>query len=106
MLMAAKNKGFGEFKKKLKPDLMCQLYFVFSLLYRYVLGFYIAVKAEYSLSTLIAVGFSLLFLSYNFVNLPFREAYHNYRANLCHISQFAILMVGNFHDSMLENEAL
>lgn len=101
MLIAAKQKGFGEFKQKLKPDLMCQLYFVFSLIYRYFLGFYIAVKAEYSLSTLIAVGFSLLFLSYNFVNLPFRQAYQNYRANLCHLSQFTILIVANFHDGML-----
>lgn len=44
LLMFAEGKQFGEFKDKLKPTLMCQLYFVFSLGYRYALGYYIAVK--------------------------------------------------------------
>ncbi len=44
MLMFTEAKQFGEFKDKLKPNLMCQLYFVFSLGYRFALGYYIAVK--------------------------------------------------------------
>lgn len=106
LLMFAEAKQFGEFKDKLKPDLMSQLYFVFSLGYRYALGYYIAVKNEYLLSSLIVVGFSILFLLYNFVNLPFKAAYHNYRANICHCAQLVTLVVANYYDSMTENEPL
>jgi len=100
LLMITEAKQFGEFKNKLKPNLMCQLYFVFSLAYRYALGYYIAVKNEYTLSTLIVIGFSILFLLYNFVNLPFKTALHNYRANFCHLSQLGILVVANYYESM------
>ena len=106
LLMFAEAKQFGEFKDKLKPDLMSQLYFVFSLMYRYGLGYYIAVKNEYILSSLIVVGFSIVFLLYNFVNLPFRAAYHNYRANICHCAQLVTLVVTNYYDSMTENEPM
>ena len=106
LLMFAEAKQFGEFKNKLKPNLMCQLYFVFSLGYRYALGYYIAVKNQYLMSSLIVVGFCILFLLYNFVNLPFKQAYHNYRANICHCAQLVILVVTNYYDSMTENEPL
>jgi len=106
LLMFAEAKQFGEFKDKLKPNLMCQLYFVFSLEYRYALGYYIAVKNQYLMSSLIVVGFCILFLLYNFVNLPFKQAYHNYRANICHCAQLVILVVTNYYDSMTENEPL
>ncbi len=104
LLMATESKQFGEFKDKLKPDLVCQIYFVFALLFRFSLGYYAAVKAQYTLSSLIMVGFSLLWVAYNFVNLPFKKAYQNYRANACHIAQFVILMVANYYDSLLSNE--
>ena len=106
LLMATASKQFGEFKDKLKPDLMCQLYFVFALVYRFALGFYIAVNNEYVMSSLVMVGISLFWMLYNLVNLPFRQAYQNYRANFCHIAQFVILMVTNYYDSMLETEFL
>ena len=106
LLMFAEAKQFGEFKDKLKPNLMCQLYFVLSLGYRYALGYYIAVKNQYLMSSLIVVGFCILFLLYNFVNLPFKQAYHNYRANICHCAQLVILVVTNYYDSMTENEPL
>ena len=54
------------------------------------------------LSSLVMVGFSMLWIMYNLVNLPFRQAYQNYRANVCHIAQLVILMVTNYYDSMLE----
>lgn len=104
LLMATESKQFGEFNDKLKPDFVCQIYFVFALFFRFSLGYYAAVKAQYTLSSLIVVGFSILWLSYNFVNLPFRKAYQNYRANVCHIAQFVILMVANYYDSLLSNE--
>lgn len=44
MLMFTQAKEFGEFKDKLKSDLLCQLYFVVSLIYRFALGYYLAVK--------------------------------------------------------------
>ena len=102
LLMVTEAKQFGEFKNKLKRDLMSQLYFVFSLGYRFALGYYIAVKAEYPMSSLVIVGFSMFFLLYNLVNLPFKQAYHNYRANICHVAQLVILMVANYYESMME----
>lgn len=85
---------------------MSQLYFVFSLAYRFALGYYIAVKAEYILSSLVILAFSVLFIMYNLINLPFKEAYQNYRANICHVTQLVILMVTNYYDSLLENDPL
>jgi len=55
---------------------------------------------------LIIVGFSLVFICYNLINLPFRQAYHNYRANTCHIAQLIILFVTNYYDSMTENDTM
>jgi hypothetical protein len=46
------------------------------------------------------LAFSIGFLLYNLVNLPFNKAYHNYRANLCHLTQFATLMVATYYRSM------
>ncbi len=105
-LMFSESKQFGEFKDKLKRDLVCQLYFVFALAYRFSLGFYLAVKNEYVMSSLVMVGFSMLWMLYNLANLPFKQAYQNYRANFCHIAQLLILMVSNYYDSMLETELL
>ena len=85
---------------------MSQMYFVFSLAYRFVLGYYIAVRAEYTLSSLVIVGFSLIFIGYNLINLPFKQAYQNYRANVCHFAQLIILVVTNYYDSMTENDSL
>lgn len=104
--MFTEAKQFGEFKDKLKPNLMCQLYFVFSLGYRFALGYYIAVKNEYILSSLVIVGFCMVFIGYNLINLPFTDAYHNYRANICHCAQLIILFVTNYYDSLTENKPL
>ena len=104
LLVATESKQFGEFKDKLKRDLVCQWYFVFALLYRFTLGYYTAVKNQYLLSSLLLVGFSLIWVAYNLANLPFKKAYQNYRANSCHIAQLVILMVGNYYDSLLSNE--
>ena len=58
------------------------------------------------MTSLVVVGFSMLWIVYNLANLPFRQAYQNYRANIVHVSQLVILMVGNYYDSMLETELL
>ena len=46
------------------------------------------------------LAISILFLLYNLVNLPFAKAYHNYRANVCHISQFICLFITMYYRSM------
>lgn len=102
--MCTESKQFGEFKDKLKPGLINQLYFVFALLFRFSLGYYAAVKVEYKMSSLVMVGFSMIWVVYNLANLPFKQAYQNYRANFCHIAQLVVLMVANYYDSMLFNE--
>ena len=43
---------------------------------------------------------------FNIINLPFIDAYQNYRANLCHVTQLVILFVCNFYSSMKANEPL
>jgi hypothetical protein len=106
LLMFAESKEFGEFKNKLKPNLICQLYFVFSLVYRYVLGYYIAVQTGYAFSSLMVIGFSMAFIGYNLVNLPFKDAYQNYRANSCHLTQLIILIVTNYYQSLLATTAM
>jgi len=64
------------------------------------IGFLLGYSNEDDLSTLWAVGISLLFVMYNLVNLPFTKAYHNYRACMCHCSQFVLLFVSMFYRSM------
>lgn len=75
-------------------------YFVVTLIYRILLGLLIASMNAYDLTTMFAVGVSLFFLMYNLVNLPFLKAYNNYRANVCHITQFVILFVAMYYRSM------
>ncbi len=41
---------------------------------------------------------------YNIINLPFDDAYQNYRANICHVTQLIILMVSNYYRSMRYND--
>jgi len=64
------------------------------------IGLYMSSANEDELSTLLLLAFSILFLLYNLVNLPFTKAYHNYRANLCHFAQFVTLFVAMFYRSM------
>lgn len=75
-------------------------------MFRFALGYYTAVKTNYMISSLVMVGFGMLWILYNLVNLPFKQAYQNYRANVCHITQLIILMVTNYYDGMLETEYL
>jgi len=64
------------------------------------LGFILGYSNEDDLSTLFAVGISLLFLIYNFINLPFIKAYHNYRACSCHLTNFITVFVAMYYRSM------
>ena len=99
-LECSEEEGFGEFKLKLKEGCLEKAYFVATLLYRMGIGLYLAAGNENDLSTLLILALSLLFLLYNLVNLPFVRAYHNYRANICHFTQFIILFVAMYYRSM------
>lgn len=64
------------------------------------LGLYLSTNNEDDLSTLIVLAITIMFLLYNLVNLPFTKAYHNYRANICHLTQFITLFVAMYYRSM------
>ena len=70
------------------------------------LGFYMAAGSEQEYQSLLILAISFAYLMYNIVNLPFLDAYQNYRANLCHSTQLVILFVFNFYSSMKANESL
>jgi hypothetical protein len=69
-------------------------------------GLYLSASNESELSTLIVLALSLFFLLYNLVNLPFLKAYHNYRANICHLSQFVVLFVAMYYRSMMSTTSI
>lgn len=79
---------------------MERLYFVITILYRSGIGLYISTMNEDSTSTLIVMALSIGFLMYNLVNLPYAQAYHNYRANICHFAQAICLFVTMYYRSM------
>lgn len=70
------------------------------------LGFYMAMGNEQEYQSLLILAISLAYLMFNIINLPFIDAYQNYRANLCHVTQLVILFVCNFYSSMKANESL
>jgi hypothetical protein len=102
-LMCTEDDGFGEYKEKFKSGLVNRLYFVVTILYRTGIGLYISSSNEDSMSTLIVMGLSITFLLYNLVNLPYAKAYHNYRANVCHFTQFICLFVAMYYRSMMSS---
>lgn len=91
---------YGEFKKKFKSVWICQLYIPLTVVYRMVLGFYTAVKSDYDEGTLIILAFSLTFMLYTIVNLPFTNVFQNYRCSLIHITMLYTLLTTNYYRSM------
>ena len=102
LLQCSEEKGFGEYKEKLKEGKLERAYFLVTILYRMGVGFYMATMNEDNLSTLVVLVLSIYFLLYNLVNLPFIRAYHNYRANIRHLSQFLILYVAMYYRTMAD----
>ena len=102
ILQCTEEAGFGEYKDKLKEGKLERAYFFITIIYRMGIGFYMATMNEDSLSTLIVLSISIFFLIYNLVNLPFTKAYHNYRACICHLSQFIILYVAMYYRTMTD----
>jgi len=56
--------------------------------------------------SLLILAMSLAYIMYNIINLPFKDAYQNYRANVCHCTQLLILIVTNFYTAMKFNEPI
>jgi hypothetical protein len=79
---------------------------VVTIVYRLCIGLYLSMANEDDLSTLIILAVSIMFLIYNLVNLPFAHAYHNYRANICHLTQFVTLFVAMYYRSMMSTTPL
>lgn len=71
-----------------------------TIIYRMGIGLYMSTKNEDDLATLIVLALSIAFLLYNLINLPFRKAYNNYRANICHLSQFICLFIVMYYRSI------
>ena len=106
LVQLAKPKGYGEFKLKYKNNVVCRLYIALTLIFRISLGFYISLENDYEFGAFIIIGFSLSFLMYHIVNLPFRNVFHNYRAGLVHATEFIILMVTSYYRSMKSTSPL
>lgn len=76
------------------------MYIPLTICYRMALGFYSAVKADYEESTLIILAFCIAFMLYTIVNLPFSNAYHNYRCCFIHLTMLFTLLTTNYYRSM------
>ena len=57
-------------------------------------------------STLLILAISMSFVMYNIINLSYKKFYHNYRANISHLTHLIILIVTNYYRSMKSNTPL
>lgn len=94
---------YGEYKYNFKNSFIPKIYINITIVYRLVLGFGMSYFNDYEYVTLCLLILSIFFIVYNFVNLPFKEVYHNYRANVCHITHFVIILVANYYNVMKSN---
>ncbi len=65
-----------------------------------ILGFYSAVKSDYDESTLIIMAFTLAFMMYTLINLPFSQPLQNYRCALIHAPMLFTLLTTNYYRAM------
>jgi hypothetical protein len=65
-----------------------------------IVGFYCALKSEEDYTSLLMIGILIAFIMYFIVNLPFTNAYQNYRAGVIYISMFVILLTTNYYRDM------
>ena len=88
MEYTGKARVYGEFKLKFKDSWICKMYIVFSIIMRISLGFY------------------MIYVMYNIINLPFKSTLQNYRACLCHVTQLIILLTTNYYRSMKSTKSI
>lgn len=96
----SESSSFGEFISHYKDNPICTNYFVVVLLYRAVLGFCTAALNEIEEMTIVNVFTGILFMMYLGSNLPYKMAYHNYRAIMVQFSSLAVLAVTMYYRSM------
>lgn len=97
--------SFGEYHSKFKNGLLNKMYILISIVFRMGMGFYMAVANDHRYGNLFILAISFCFLLYCLANLPFNEAYQNYRALVCHCTQLVILIVTNFYSIMKNHES-
>jgi hypothetical protein len=83
---------------KINSNLFGDVDFMFH--YLCVISIFTAVKADYNLSTLIILTFSLTFIFYVIINLPFNNILQNYRCILIHITILFTLLTTNYDRTM------
>jgi hypothetical protein len=92
--------SYGEFKNKFKNDWACKFFIPLTITYRILLGFYCAIKSDYSYVSVLILGFSLAFLIFLIVNLPFKDTYQNYRSFLIQFTCTYILFTTDYYETM------
>lgn len=102
-IIFSNRKEFGEFSNLYKKDLMSQGYFIFTIIYRTVLGLSMSSYNEVEEATIVNVFYAIVFLLFLMVNLPYAKAYHNYRAIIIQLTGLIILSVTMYYRSMKSN---
>jgi len=98
-----RSRYFGEYKDKFKASFAMRMYIPLTILYRFSLGFCMSYYREHPYVTLYLLAINMAFVLYNLINLPFQNAYQNYRANICHLTEFVIILVANYYNVMKSN---
>lgn len=94
------SKDYGEFNNKFKDTMACRIYVPLTIAYRAAIGIYTSSNYDQMYSTLIVIAFSIFFILYNIINLPFKDAAQNYRSNYIHVCQLVTLLTANYYRSM------
>lgn len=82
------------------------MYIAIAIIYRMILGFYMALANDQLYGNLLILAICLSFFMYSIINLPFTDAYQNYRSIICHGTQLAILVIANFYSVMKAHEPI
>jgi hypothetical protein len=93
----ATEASYGEFKDKFKNDWACKFFIPLTITYRILLGFYCAIKSDYNYVSVLVLGFSLAFIIFLVVNLPFKDTYQNYRSFLIQFTCTYILLTTDYY---------
>lgn len=96
----ADPKHFGEFKAHYRPDIMSQLYFLCTIVFRMALGACMSQMNEVEEATIINFFLAMIFGMYLLTNTPYMYGYQNYRAMVDHSSILVSLFVAMFYRSM------
>lgn len=91
---------YGEFLSHYKNSIVCQSYFPVTIMYRMLLGVCTSALNEYEDMTIVNLFIGILYILYLGANLPYRKAYHNYRAIVIQATGVMILIITMYYRSM------